>query len=127
MNNEFTLRPLKTSDIFSLVKIISKFGVNEIRNCIKVHGFKDVAGKENYRAAGIAVAFEIFEIAAQKLPDCEREICAFLGSLSGKTAEEIEEQSPVITLRMIKAAAEKDEFSDFFTEVLGFLGIQKTE
>ncbi len=127
MNNEFTLRPLCTKDIFSLVKIISKFGINEIKTCIKAHSFAGMAGRENYRATGIAVVFEIFEIAAQKLPDCEKEICAFLGSLSGKTAEEIAEQSPVITLRMIKAVAEKDEFADFFMEISELFIAQKTE
>ena len=126
MNNEFTLRPLCTKDIFSLVKIISKFGVHEIKNCINAHRFKGV-GKERYRAAGITVAFEIFDIAAQKLPECEKEICAFLGSLSGKTAEEIENQSPVITVKMIKALTEKDDFADFFTEISQFFNGEKTE
>ncbi|MBE6845576.1 MAG: hypothetical protein E7508_07700 [Ruminococcus sp.] len=127
MNNEFTLRPLCTKDIFTLVKIISKFGVKEIKNSLKANSFKNMAGKERYRSAGIAVAFEIFEIAAQKLPECEKEICAFLGSLSGKTAEEIEKQSPVVTVRMIKAVAEKDEFADFFTEISKLFGAEKTE
>jgi hypothetical protein len=127
MNNEFTLRPLNTKDIFALVKIISKFGINEIKTCIKARSFVGMAGKENYRSAGIAVAIDIFEIAAQKLPECEKEICAFLGSLSGKTAEEIGKQSPVITLRMIKAVAEKDDFADFFTEVSELFAVAKTE
>lgn len=127
MNNEFTLRPLETRDIFSLVKIISKFGINEIKTCIKARSFVGMAGKENYRSAGIAVAFDIFEIAAQKLPECEKEICAFLGSLSGKTAEEIGKQPPVITMRMIKAVTEKDDFADFFTEVSELFAVTKTE
>ena len=127
MNNEFTLRPLCTKDIFSLVKIISKFGIGEIRTCLKAHSFKGRADKERYRATGIAVAFEIFEIAAQKLPECEKEICALLGSLSDKTAEESEKQSPVITLRMIKAVAEKNEFADFFMEISELFSVPKTE
>lgn len=127
INNEFTLRPLETKDIFSLVKIISKFGINEIKTCIKARSFVGMAGKENYRSAGIAVAFDIFEIAAQKLPECEKEICAFLGSLSGKTAEEIGKQPPVITMRMIKAVVEKDDFADFFTEVSELFAVTKTK
>ena len=127
MNNEFTLRPLETKDIFSLVKIISKFGINEIKTCIKARSFVGMAGKENYRSAGIAVAFDIFEIAAQKLPECEKEICAFLGSLSGKTAEEISKQPPVITMRMIKAVVKKDDFADFFTGVSELFAVTKTE
>lgn len=127
MNNDFTLRPLCTKDIFSLVKIISKFGINEIRRCIEAQSFRSSADKKDYRTIGIAVAFEIFDVAAQKLPECEKEICAFLGSLSGKTAEEIENQSPVVTVRMIKDLTEKDDFADFFTEVSQFFNGEKTE
>lgn len=128
MNNEFTIRALCTKDIFSLVKIISKFGISEIRKCITTLDFRNVSkGTDKYRATGIAVVMEIFSIAVDRLPECENEIYKFLGSMSDRTAEEIAKQSPTVTVRMIKAVVEKDDFGDFFTEVSELLTATKTE
>ena len=128
MNNEFTIRALNTKDIFSLVKIISKFGISEIRKCISTLDFRNISkGTDKYRATGIAVAMEIFSVAVDRLPECENEIYKFLGSMSDRTAEEIANQSPVTTVRMIKAVIKKDDFGDFFTEVSELLTATKTE
>ncbi|MBQ8434569.1 MAG: hypothetical protein IJX24_00940 [Oscillospiraceae bacterium] len=131
MNNEFTLRPFETEDIFLMTTIIGKIGVSQIIDIIKMNSFRDIVredgDEEKYKAVGKAVGMKVIAMIIEKLPECKNEIYRFLASLSGKTNEEIAKQPPVITVRMIKKFISMDGFSDFFMEVAELLPAEKTE
>ena len=121
-NKEYTLRGLKASDVFMMTKIITKIGINEIKNCFGSEEIKNaINGEEpgDATAVGMKVMFELATLVVSHLSDCEREIYQFLASLSGMKTEEIAELPMTTFLDMILEVLRKEEFSDFFQRVVG--------
>ena len=112
---EFNLRKFNTSDVFKMIRIISKCGISEFKKCFMLAG----KGKSVDEIGMIAMT-EIIGIIADNLPKCEKEIYAFLSGISGIPEKEIEQLEPAETVNMIYEITHKDEFSDFFTAVSRF-------
>lgn len=116
---EFNLRKLNTGDIFKIIRIIRKFGIDEIRKCLNavIYATEAKRTNKNDKNVFVAVIMEFIATAAEHLPDCEKEIYIFLGDLCNVNPEEIESLPPAETMKVIKKVVNMPEFSDFFTEV----------
>lgn len=126
-NEKYTLRKLRTDDIFSALRIISKIGVKEVRKCFAAADVQAaISGDEaNAASVGIAVGFEIAALLAEHLPDCKNEIYAFLASISGMSEKEIADLDMAAFAEMVMDVIRKDEFRDFFTAVAKSLKPEK--
>jgi hypothetical protein len=97
---EYKLRELKTSDIFKMSRILQKLDM-------KI----DFKGKEQEQLGGefiMAVIGNIYR--------AEDEISEFIGSLSGITADEFNEQPIADTIEMIKKVFALKGISGFFKQ-----------
>lgn len=122
---DFEFRKLKSSDLFPMMKIMGKVGINDFKDKISpealgqmIDGGKDESGVDTANIVGFSILLDVVDVLANNLPKCEKEIYAFLASVSNFSAKEIAELSPADFARMIITLFQKDDFQDFFTVVL---------
>lgn len=108
------LRKINTSDIFALIGIIRKLGVDEIKKHLLILG--NTKGK-NARETGTETILSLICLAIEKLPEIADDLCGFIGGICGKTADEIKALPPAETVELIEKITAKEEFGDFFTAV----------
>lgn len=131
----YMLRNLAAKDVFPMVKIISKIGINEFMNAFEAEEIKklvsaistddeakeedsgekeeDSGEKDGMTVIGISVALNIANTLLGHLGDCEQEIYAFLCGLSGKSKEELMEMPMNTFLEMVVDVFKKEEFRGF--------------
>lgn len=109
---KYEFRKLTAADIFPLSTIISKLGVNKLKECFNPEALK--AGETDASALGMHVAFDIAGLVLENAEKCENDIYNLLSKTSNLTAEEIKEMSPGDFMKMLVAFIQKEEFKDFF-------------
>ena len=68
-------------------------------------------------AVGVKVTIRLVELLISRLPECEKELYAFLASLSGMKAKDIAALPMGTFINMLMELFRKDEFKDFFQRV----------
>lgn len=109
---KYEFRDLKAADIFPMTKIISKMGVNKLKECFNPEALR--AGEKDSSVLGFHVAFDIAALVLENIGNCEHDIYKFLSNTSNMTAEEIQEMSPAEFMEMLIAFVQKEDFKDFF-------------
>lgn len=124
----YTLKHLQSSDIFHMLRILSKIGVSEIKGCfsspeiIKAISNAQASGEElDLSSLGVGVVFEIAGIIVDNIPKCEQEIYVFLSRLSGIDPEYIMNMDAVVFFEMIVDVIKKPEFKDFMRVASGLI------
>ena len=119
---KFELRKLCAKDIFVMVKIISKIGISEFKNCFNTPSGKGkIRGNADFSVIGLEVIIEMVGTVLENLPRCETDIYSFLADLSGMKSNEISELGMSEFAELIEAVLTKEEFKDFFTVVSKYL------
>ena len=129
----YTLRELEGDDMFLMIQILSKIGVERIRKCMSASSIraavqtmlnKDMDEKtkeETMNSISVAIMLELTSTILERLPDCKTEIYTLLAQVSGKDYDEIAHMKLIPLTRMLKDFFRKPEFPDFFTEVYELL------
>lgn len=128
---KYEFRKLGASDLFTMVSIISKIGVNKFTNCLKSEGVqdlvKDLADKKTINTADISliagggVLFEVVQIILEGMPKCENEIYILLSNTSNLSLEEVKALDAVTFFEMITDFVKKEEFMDFIKAASKFV------
>lgn len=118
----YEIKPFKTTDIFSAVKLIKKFGIEEVKNLTKNIEFANITDKKgniNVDRLGYELAMPIIELVVNHLGDCENEIYQFLEGTSNLTKEQIKSMKATEFIKFMQdyIKFQKDDFSDFFSLV----------
>lgn len=126
----YTLRALAAKDVFPMVKIISKIGINEFTKAFESDEIKqlitavtseeDAGDNDKLTVVGISVALDVANTVLIHLGSCEQEIYAFLAGVSGMTKQEIEELPMNTFFEMIVDVFKKAEFKNFIGVVSKF-------
>lgn len=114
------MRKIVTSDIFTMVRIIRKIGLDDIKSYIGAFSGMKLEKAENLREKGAEIFMDIICSALEKLPEIEADLCGFIGGICEKKAEEIESLPPAEFVDIIYEIVHKEEFGDFFTAVSRF-------
>lgn len=93
-------------------KIVSKIGVKEFKNA-----FANIDIDADESAIGMGIVFEIGDVILSHLPDCEKDLYAFLADLTGETVENLREISIVEFAQIVIDLVQKEDFKDFFKVV----------
>lgn len=127
----YTLRPLLSKDVFPMVKIISKIGINEFTKAFESEEIKQLVtaitsdkekqDSDKLTLVGISVALDIGNTILGHIGSCENEIYAFLSNLSGMTQEELAELPINTFLEMLVDVFKKEEFRGFIGVVSKFI------
>lgn len=126
----YTLRALAAKDVFPMVKIISKIGINEFTKAFEsdevkqlitaVTSEEDAGNNDKLTVVGISVALDVANTVLVHLGSCEQEIYTFLAGVSGMTKQEIEELPMNTFFEMIVDVFKKAEFKNFIGVVSKF-------
>lgn len=122
----YELRELQSKDVFPMLKIISKIGIKEFKQCFEseemkalANSMKDEEGKADVNAVGIAIMFDMASLVIAHIPDCEGDIYQLLSQLSGMKKEQIASLSMAEFAAMIIDVFKQDGFMDFIQVVSG--------
>ena len=118
------MRKIVTSDIFAMVRIIRKIGLDDIRSYIGAFSGMKLEKAENLREKGAEILIDVICSALEKLPEIEADLCGFIGGICEKKTEEIEALPPAEFVDIIYDIAHKEEFGDFFTAVSRFFALE---
>lgn len=83
----YTLRRLKDSDLFPLLRILKKIGIGDCKDAF----IQVISGGKSLEQVGIAVSLDIAEILIGNLEKLEDDIYGLWSELSGIPAEEMRE------------------------------------
>lgn len=133
----YTFRKLNSTDLFPMIKIISKIGIDElatvldgnfvqnIMNDVREKNKQAEQSKENAEQSdkksssdlfqiGVGIALKLANKILEHIPSCENEIYMLLGNISGMGADAVKELDLDVFLEMIMDFVMKDEFKNFF-------------
>ena len=123
------LRKLVSRDIFPMCGILKKIGIKELKSAVNGTNILELANsgkKMNPEAITLDIILDIAGIIITNLPQCEKEIYAFLESIivvsSDQERKELRktlENMPIDEFaQLIRDVISKEEFRDFFRVAL---------
>ena len=140
VERNYELRTLCADDIFPMVKIISKIGMDEITDCFDVkemteimEAMKQAEGEKVEEDAtqkanelltqqiGIKVVMKLVGLLMKNLGSIKGDLYKFLAGVSGMKEQEIAKLPLGTFTQMIIDIFKKEEFSDFFGVVSGLV------
>ncbi len=117
---KWKFRELKGKDIFLMLPVLKKIGINNIKKCFNgdiVKGIVATSKGKDYdkqvEAATLGAMLEFGQVLIEGLDNCENEIFNLLEKTSNLSRGEIENLSMVELPTMIIDFVKKDEFKDF--------------
>lgn len=143
VERNYELRTLCADDIFPMVNIISKIGIDNMASCFDAKEMADMmntvssnsdesadgeeASDKNAMAdmftkqIGIKVVMKLVGLLLKNIGKIKKDLYQFLAGLSGMTEKEIAALPMGTFTQMIVDVFKKEEFSDFFQVVSGLL------
>lgn len=142
------LRPLNSSDLWQMVRILGKLNIRNLRDSIdtsllkkarfeapkKMEGGEMVPLPESewtaaqikaFNAAASAkdtITWQIMDVLVNNIGNCEQEVNALLASGAGVSVDEITAMPPLEYLELIEQYVSREDFRDFFTKAVNSLG-----
>lgn len=126
-NEALTLRRLRADDLFTMMRILSKIGVEDLRAALpgKTTIQRVREGNESAETVGVTVALTIADKLLSRLPDCKNKIYTLLADVSGKTPAEIAALDMGVFAEAVFDLMASEDFRDFFTRLMKRLGQTK--
>lgn len=119
VENKRVPRPLKSTDIFLLVSIISKIGTRNLMRCFNVEEGMEIiesCTEKNAEKLGQLVFFGVLDVVMERLEYCENGICKLLASLYEMPEKEIKDLGATEYLNMLIDVVKDENFVDFFSQ-----------
>ena len=117
---KWKFRELKGKDIFLMLPVLKKIGINNIKKCFSGDIVQGIVAKnkgkdyeKQVEAATFGAMLEFGQVLIEGLDNCENEIFNLLEKTSNLSRGEIENLSMVELPTMIIDFVKKDEFKDF--------------
>lgn len=121
----YTLRVVTAADIIPMTKIIRKIGLKDIGKSFAPTAINSITARASGESAdqvaetvGIEIVLNIADVIMENLEGARQEIFAFLGGLSGMTAEEVGSLPLNIFAEMVLDVFQAPEFMGFIKVVL---------
>lgn len=125
---KWKFRRLNAKDVFLLLPVLKKIGINNLRKCWSgdiVQGIaaanKGKAYDQQVDAATMGAMLEFGQVLIEGLDNCENEIFNLLEKTSNLSRAEIENLEFVELPSMIMDFVKKDEFKDFLKVAQSFI------
>lgn len=125
----YTFRKLKSTDLFLMIKLIKKLGLESITEAIDGNALKAAlaAGEKNeqdYYEVGKTV-IDVVQVIIGQLECCQKEIYDLLEATSNLNREELENLDIDVFMEMIVEFVRKEEFKQLFTRAASLLKKEK--
>lgn len=132
-NKPYEFRKFTSQDIFTMVSILSKIGVNRIKDCFQnkevQEMIKDLKDKEEMSTedlnilGGGAFFLEVVQILLEGMPRCEEDMYKLLSNTSNLTIQQLKDMEGARFVEMIYDFVKKDDFVDFIKVVSKFFNM----
>ena len=127
--NKFDLRPLRSTDLGIICKIVSGIGLKEFKTCLKSDAITEAVAARNkdktddaiLKSLGLEIVLDIAGIIISNIPKVEKDVQKFASSVAGLTLEEVQHLSFADFGELIMQIIMKDDFKDFFGRVVKLL------
>lgn len=122
----YVFRKLKSTDLFLMIKLIKKIGLDNIGKAINAEALNTVlTGKEgktddDFYEVGMAV-IDMVQVIIERMEYCQNEVYDLLEATSNLSRQELEDLDIDIFIEMITAFVRKDEFKQLFTRAASLL------
>ena len=125
----YTFRKLNSTDLFPMITIISKIGLDELTSVFEGDALKEVikkfmpnkdentdeeGKKGNQVLVGINVTLKIVNKILEHIPTCETEIYTLLANVSGMNIQAVKALDLDVFMEMLIDFVTKEEFKSFF-------------
>jgi hypothetical protein len=120
---KYEFKKLVADDIFTMVNIISKIGINKFANCFKSEEVqelvKSLKGKKSVKSddisliVGGSIFLEVAQVILEGMPKCKDDVYTLLSNTSNLSIEDIKTLDGVTFFEMIIDFVKKEEFMDF--------------
>lgn len=120
---KYEFNKIGADDIFTMVSIISKIGVNKFSQCLqgeemrelvsKLKSNKNVTKDDISIVAGAGVLLNVAQVIFEGMPKCKDDIYKLLSDTSNLSLEEVKALDGVTFFEMIIDFVKKEEFMDF--------------
>lgn len=135
----YKFRKLNSTDLFPMIKVISKIGIDELTQPFDRDAINEIIGagkqeedkevqedesvetdeklrkkEDSYFFVGVKIALKVANKILERLPSCEQEIYSLLAGVSGMAVKEVKNLEINIFMEMILDFVTKEEFADFF-------------
>lgn len=141
IDKTYELRELQADDLFVVINIVRKIGINEFKACFQSEEVKaailnmakhtdegedesaddSADDSADVVSIGVSVAFNIASILLANIGKCKDDIYALLANLSGLKVKDIAKLPAKTFMCMVTDLVKKKEFADFFQEATKFL------
>lgn len=122
---EFDLRTLQATDLFTMMKIINKIGIENIKSTIDVEKIKmaraNMTEENSSKIAtdiGMEIMMGVLGVVLERLPLVEDELYTFMGSVSGMKSKDVAKLGINDFMALMIEIFKKEEFKDFFNRAL---------
>ena len=112
------MRSLKTSDIFSMCRVLSKIGVREEIHAV-AKAAEESKGKKVKFDFGFDLLFGIIEKATQE--NAENEIYKFIGDIFECEWESVRDMDPIELMDKLEEVADIEKWKNFFKRVAALM------
>jgi len=125
----YTFRKLNSTDLFPMITIISKIGLDELTSVFEGDALKEIikkfmpnknenadeeSKKGNQVLVGINVTLKIVNKILEHIPTCETEIYTLLANVSGMNIQAVKALDLDVFMEMLIDFVTKEEFKSFF-------------
>lgn len=126
--SKFELKTLDGRDVFPMVSLIKKFGVenfkkllqtNDIRKMIDEHG--EINGEQLEALVGMNIIIDVLAIIVENMGKCEQELFTFLARVANMSVEEVGTLPLDVFGELITEVLSKKELKGFFAGVFKLL------
>lgn len=122
----YTFRNLNSTDLFPMIKIIGKIGLDELTTIFDGDALKAVIEKFKSKKdnadtnedvsllLGLNVSLKLVNKIIEHIPDCESDIYNLLAGISGMSVDAVKTLDIDIFMEMLLDLVTKEEFKRFF-------------
>ena len=122
---ELKLRKLQATDLFTMVKILNKVGIRQIKDAIDLNEINEVRKKlaesddnnkdNSVTTLGLNIITSVVGVIFENLPSVENDLYTFVGSVAGMKPKDVSTMDIGEFMDLVIAIVQKDEFKDFFS------------
>ena len=136
MSKAYEFRTLTSKDLFLIIKLVKKIGLDELAKVFEMKNIKSIidmsvdteekeVSDENIFTVGLNIMLDIAQIIVERLDCCENEIYDLLSATSNLDKKQVQELDLDVFIEMIIEFVQLEDFHKLFTKVASLFKSEK--
>lgn len=139
MSKAYEFRTLTSKDLFLIIKLVKKIGLDELAKVFEMKNIKSIIdislrteeaeeaeySNENEYIVGLNIMLDVAQIIVERLDCCENEIYDLLSAASNLNKKQVQELDLDVFIEMIIDFVKLEDFQKLFTKVASLFKSEK--